>query len=185
MKTRIKICGLRRAEDIAYVNEAGPDFAGFVIHVPKSHRNVSAGQARELSAMLAPGIRPVGVFVNEPEETVANLLNDGVIRLAQLHGQEDEAYIRRLRGLTDGPLIQAFSIRRKEDLDRAMQSSADYILLDHGRGGTGSAFDWGLVEAVERPWFLAGGLDCGNLAAAIGRLHPWAVDLSSGVERDG
>ena len=108
-----------------------------------------------------------------------------MIRLAQLHGQEDEAYIRRLRGLTDGPLIQAFSIRRKEDLDRAMQSSADYILLDHGRGGTGSAFDWGLVEAVERPWFLAGGLDCGNLAAAIGRLHPWAVDLSSGVERDG
>ena len=135
--------------------------------------------------MLAPGIRPVGVFVNEPEETVANLMNDGVIRLAQLHGQEDEAYIRRLRGLTDGPLIQAFSIRRKEDLDRAMQSSADYILLDHGRGGTGSAFDWGLVEAVERPWFLAGGLDCGNLAGAIGRLHPWAVDLSSGVERDG
>lgn len=185
MRTRIKICGLRRPEDIRGVNEAGPDFAGFVIHVPRSPRNVTAGEAEALSRLLSPGILPVGVFVNEPEESVARLLNAGIIRLAQLHGQEDEGYIRRLRQLTDGKLIQAFSIREKKDLERAAASSADYILLDHGKGGTGSSFDWDLVEAMDRPWFLAGGLTCRNLKEAIDRLHPWAVDLSSGVETEG
>ena len=174
MRTRIKICGLRRPEDIRGVNEAGPDFAGFVIHVPRSPRNVTAGEAEALSRLLSPGILPVGVFVNEPEESVA-----------QLHGQEDEGYIRRLRQLTEGKLIQAFSVREKKDLERAAASSADYILLDHGRGGTGSSFDWNLVEAMERPWFLAGGLTCRNLVKALDRLHPWAVDLSSGVETEG
>lgn len=185
MKTLIKICGLKRPEDIAYVNEAGADFAGFVIHVPKSPRTVTASKAAQLSALLAPQICPVGVFVNEPEETVARLLNAGVIRLAQLHGQEDENYIRRLRQQTDGRLIKAFSVRKKEDLVQAARSTADYILLDHGKGGTGCAFDWSLVENMERPWFLAGGLSGDNLTQAIGLLHPWAVDLSSGVESEG
>lgn len=185
MKTRIKICGLKRPEDIVYVNEAGADFAGFVIHVPQSPRTVTASKAAQLSALLDPRICPVGVFVNEPEETVARLLNTGVIRLAQLHGQEDENYIHRLRQLTAGRLIKAFSVQRKEDLVQAAGSTADYVLLDHGKGGTGCAFDWSLVEGMKRPWFLAGGLGCDNLAQAIGLLHPWAVDLSSGVETEG
>lgn len=185
VKTRIKICGLKRSEDIAFVNEAGADFAGFVIHVPKSPRNTTASEAARLSALLSPKICPVGVFVDEPEETVARLLNSGVIRLAQLHGQEDEGYLGRLRRLTEGKVIQAFSVRNKEDLMRAARSSADYILLDHGRGGTGRTFDWSLVKQMERPWFLAGGLDRSNLLQAIKQLHPWAVDLSSGVETKG
>ena len=108
MKTRIKICGLRREEDVQAVNEAKPDFCGFVIEVPKSFRSVTASRVRELAERLDRDIQAVGVFVNAPEELAAELLNEGVIRMAQLHGQEDEAYIRRLRKLTDRPLIQAF-----------------------------------------------------------------------------
>ena len=115
--TRIKLCGMSRMEDIAAVNEIRPEFCGFVIEVPKSRRNVSAVQAERLSAALAPGIVPVGVFVNSEVSLVADLLNRGVIGAAQLHGQEDEAYISRLRNKikADARLIQAFSIRTKED----------------------------------------------------------------------
>lgn len=132
---RIKLCGMSRMEDIAAVNEIRPEFCGFVIEVLKSRRNVSAVQVERLSAALAPGIVPVGVFVNAEVSLVADLLNRSVIGAAQLHGQEDETYISRLRNRikADAPLIQAFSIRTKEDVLRAVKSSADLILLDQGR----------------------------------------------------
>lgn len=183
--TRIKICGLKRREDILAVNEARPDYCGFVIEVPKSSRCVSRDQVRELTKGLVPEILPVGVFVNAPAELPAQLLNEGTLAVAQLHGKEDETYIRRLRELTDKPLIQAFSIRNAEDIRRACASSADYILLDQGGGGTGKTFDWNLVPEIERPYFLAGGLGVGNLEQAIRELNPWAVDLSSSLEIDG
>lgn len=182
---KIKICGLSRPCDIDYVNEAGPDFAGFIVNVPKSRRNVSVRQLCSLRERLDDAIRPVGVFVDEPPETVAALLNDGVIALAQLHGQEDEAYIAKLRQLTDGKLIQAFSVKERADIGRAQKSGAELILLDHGAGGTGASFDWSLTEGIARPWFLAGGLTPENLPAAIAAAHPWGVDLSSGAETDG
>lgn len=184
MKTRIKICGLRREEDVQAVNEAKPDFCGFVIEVPKSFRSVTASRVRELTERLDRDIQAVGVFVNAPEELAAELLNEGVIRMAQLHGQEDEAYIRRLRKLTDRPLIQAFSVRTEKDIEHALNSAADYILLDQGGGGTGKPFDWSLIPGIERPFFLAGGLSGENLESAIHKIHPYAVDLSSGVETD-
>ncbi len=183
--TKIKICGLKRPEDIQAVNETKPDFAGFVIEVPKSRRNVSAEQVRELAKGLSEQIQAVGVFVNAPIELVAGLLNDGTLALAQLHGSEDEAYIRELRQRTDKPLIQAFSIRTKADMDRALQSTADYLLLDQGGGGTGQCFDWSLVPELTRPFFLAGGLGVSNLSEAISQVKPWAVDLSSSLETDG
>ena len=185
--TRIKLCGMSRMEDIAAVNEIRPDFCGFVIEVPKSRRNVSAVQAEKLSAALAPGIVPVGVFVNAEVSLVADLLNRGVIGAAQLHGQEDESYISRLREKikADAQLIQAFSIRTREDVLRAAKSSADLILLDQGSGGSGQTFDWSLADTVDRPFFLAGGLGSGNLAQAIWEVKPWAVDLSSALETDG
>ena len=105
--------------------------------------------------------------------------------MAQLHGQEDAAYIRRLRRLTDKPLIQAFSIRTKEDVRRALESEADYLLFDQGSGGTGLTFDWSLILEVTRPFFLAGGLGEGNLEKAVLKVRPWAVDLSSSLETDG
>ena len=184
-RTRIKICGLTRPEDIQAVNQAKPDFAGFIVEFPKSRRNVTVEQLKALRDELDESILPVGVFVNAPVELPAQLLNEGTIALAQLHGQEDEEYITRLKGMTDQLLIKAFSIKTEADIKKAIRSEADYILLDQGAGGTGETFDWGLVPAIKRPWFLAGGLDCENLETAIHLLHPWAVDLSSSVETDG
>lgn len=181
---KIKICGLSRPCDIDFVNAQGPDFIGFVINFPKSRRNVTPRQAADLRGRLRDGIVPVGVFVDEEAETVARLLNEGVIDMAQLHGREDEAYIQRLRGMTDKKLVKAFRVTSPRDVEEAKASSADYILLDNGTG-TGRQFDWSLIEGVERPWFLAGGLDPQNLAEAARRLRPWSVDLSSGVETDG
>ena len=119
-----------------------------------------------------------------PVKLPAELAESGVIRAIQLHGQEDEEYIRRLRRLIGGdiPVIQAFSVQTAEDLQRAAESSADYVLLDQGSGGTGKTFDWSLAEGFTRPFLLAGGLGTGNLAEAIERLSPWAVDLSSSLE---
>ena len=140
-KTGIKICGLSRMEDIGYVNEARPDYCGFVIGVPASRRNVTVTQLARLRQRLSEQICPVGVFVNAVPELIAELLNDGVIDAAQLHGSEDETYIARLRDMTDKPLIKAFSIQNLSDLEEAEKSSADLVLLDHGKGGTGAAFD--------------------------------------------
>ena len=185
-RTKIKICGLKRPEDITYVNEAKPDYCGFIIEFPKSSRNVTGALVRELTAKLNPDIIPVGVFVNVAPERVEELLLDGTIHIAQLHGQEDEAYIKKLKSLTDHPVMKAFSIQEKKDLDAAAASSADLILLDHGKGGTGETFDWSLLEGWrKRPYFLAGGLNPENIPEAIQRIHPWGIDLSSAVETDG
>ena len=182
--TKIKLCGLRRPADIEAVNELRPDYIGFVF-AGKSRRYVSPEAAKQLREKLDPAIRAVGVFVREAPETVAGLLAAGIIDLAQLHGGEDEDYIRRLRTLTDKPLIQAFRVESEADLARARGSTADYVLLDNGAGGTGAAFDWGLVRGFDRPWFLAGGLGPENVAGAVRALRPFAVDVSSGIETDG
>lgn len=183
--SKIKVCGLSRRDDIKAVNEARPDFCGFIIEVKKSSRCISREKVKELKKELHPDIIPVGVFVDAPVELVAELLKDGMIEMAQLHGKEDERYIERLREITEKPLIKAFSIKTKEDMEEALQSSADYILLDQGSGGTGKTFDWSLVPKIERPFFLAGGLGKENLKQAIETLNPWAVDLSSSLETAG
>lgn len=181
---KIKICGLRRLEDIETVNYCRPDYAGFIVNFPKSFRSVTAEELNELTAKLDKNITAVGVFVNAPEELPAQLLNEGIIGMAQLHGQEDEDYIRRLRKLTRKPLIKAFSVKSEDDIKKAVKSSADYILLDQGSGGTGQAFDWTLIREMNRPFFLAGGIGPDNLERAIQKIHPYAVDLSSSVETD-
>ena len=182
--TKIKLCGLGRPCDIESANALMPDYIGFVF-AQKSKRYVSPERAKALREGLDSSIRAVGVFVNEAPEVVADLLNTGVIDLAQLHGGENEEYIKALRGLTDKPLIKAFRIENTADLDRARQSSADCILLDNGAGGTGTAFDWALLKGFDRPYFLAGGLDSGNVRQAIATLRPFAVDVSSGIETNG
>ena len=182
--TNIKICGLRRREDILAVNEAKPDYCGFIIEFPSSFRSVTADEVRELVKELDPEIRPVGVFVNAPMELVRTLLDDGTLALAQLHGQEDESYIRELKTYTDRPIIKAFSIKTTEDIEKALQSPANYILLDQGGGGTGKTFDWSLIPEIRRPFFLAGGIGAANLEQAIREIRPYAVDLSSSVETE-
>lgn len=183
-KTKIKICGLRRREDILVVNEAKPDYCGFIIEFPRSFRSITADKARELVRELSPKIRAVGVFVNASMELVRDLLNDGTLALAQLHGQEDESYIRELKKTVEKPVIKAFSVKTKEDIEKAILSPADYILLDQGGGGTGKTFDWSLIPEIRREFFLAGGLGTENLRQAIREIRPYAVDLSSSVEID-
>ena len=181
---KIKLCGLTRPCDIEAVNELQPDYIGFVF-AKKSRRYVSPEKAEELKAMLAPGIQAVGVFVNEEPAQIVSLLEAGTIDVAQLHGQESETEIRRLRELTDHPLIQAFRIDTEQDVERANASTADYVLLDSGAGGTGTVFDWDLLRAIRRPYFLAGGLDTENLGTVKAKLNPYGVDVSSGIETDG
>ena len=181
---KIKLCGLMRPCDIEAVNELQPDYIGFVF-AKKSRRYVSPEKAEKLKAMLAPGIQAVGVFVNEEPAQIVSLLEAGTIDVAQLHGQESETEIRRLRELTDHPLIQAFRIDTEQDVERANASTADYVLLESGAGGTGTVFDWDLLQAIRRPYFLAGGLDTENLGTVKAKLNPYGIDVSSGIETDG
>lgn len=181
--TKIKLCGLSRSCDVEAANALRPDYVGFVF-AKTSKRAVTRGQAAKLKELLRPGTAAVGVFVKEAPETVADFLNSGIIDIAQLHGGEDEAYIRRLRTLTDKPLIQAFVIGPGWDEDAAENSAADYLLLDAG-AGSGQRFDWAAARRIRRPYFLAGGLDAGNVGEAIRQCRPYAVDVSSGIETDG
>ena len=179
---KIKLCGLTRRCDIDWANELLPDYVGFVF--AGSRRSVTDEQAAQLRNILREDIPAVGVFVDEPIDHAAALVRQGVIQLVQLHGAEDEGYIRELRRAVSVPVIQAFSVRSSEDIQAAGRSSADFVLLDHGAGGTGQAFDWSLAAALDRPYFLAGGLHPGNAAAAA-ELRPFAVDVSSGIETEG
>lgn len=181
--TKIKICGLRREQDIRYANELMPDYIGFVFLKGKM-RYVTFQEAAHLRSLLDPAIPAVGVFVNEPVENVIRLLQAGTIQIAQLHGQEDEAYAEELRRAGDHCIIRAFAVRSSEDIHRAFAFPADYPLLDNGKG-TGETFDWSLFQEQEKPFFLAGGLSPENVKEAIECFHPYAVDVSSGVETDG
>lgn len=181
--TKIKFCGLSRPCDIEAANELKPDYIGFVF-VSKSKRYVTYKKAMELKSRLSPEMQAVGVFVNAKPQNVAELLKNGIIDMAQLHGDEDEDYIAQLRLLTDKPIIKAFRVKTVNDIKSAAQSTADYILLDSG-AGTGMVFDWDLVKGLGRPYFLAGGIDARNVADAVSALHPFAVDVSSGIETDG
>lgn len=182
--TKIKLCGLSRPCDIEAVNQLKPDYIGFVF-AKKSKRYVSDEAAAALKNTLASEIRAVGVFVNEPPEHVVSLLEKGTIDIAQLHGKEDESYIAALRSLTCKPIIKAFRIDTSEDVAAANNSSADFVLLDSGNGGTGTVFDWNLLQGISRPYFLAGGLNPENAEDAVRQLLPFAVDVSSGIETEG
>lgn len=181
--TRVKLCGMMRSEDILAVNELKPEYIGFVF-AKKSRRYVSGEQANMLKEMLDPGIKAVGVFVNEPEEAAAALLQDGIIDIAQLHGEEDETYIRQLKEMTGKEIIKAIQVKNKKDVEAGENSPADMILFDAG-AGDGQRFNWKLLENVKRPYFLAGGLDPENVGDAVMRLRPFGVDVSSGIETGG
>lgn len=173
-----------RAADIAAANALHPEYIGFVF-APGSRRAITPEQAAALKQQLAPGIKAVGVFANAPVAEVAALLAAGVIDIAQLHGQEDEAYLQALRERTDKPILKAFRVDTAADLEYAAAFPADGLLLDSGTGGTGTVFDWALLQNFPRPYFLAGGLNPENVGTAIQTLHPYAVDVSSGIETDG
>ena len=191
--TKIKICGLKRIEDIEAVNELCPDYVGFVF-ADFSYRYVDKETAVRLKGRLDPRIKAVGVFVNEDYNYVAELLNEGVIDIAQLHGDEDEVYSEKLRGLTSDnedeaksadseKIIKAFNMSKIGNVSEIDNSSADMVLVDSGTG-SGKTFDWNRLREIKRPYILAGGLGVQNIAEAVNTLQPYGVDVSSGVETD-
>lgn len=181
--SRVKFCGLRRPEDIEFANELKPEYIGFVF-AKNSKRYVSPNEADALKKKLSPSIQVVGVFVNEEPEFVAELLNKNIIDIAQLHGNESDDYILKLKTLSPKPIIKAFKIKSEFDISLAEKSKADFVLLDSG-AGTGQTFNWSLIKNINRNYFLAGGLSPENVREAVSTLHPFALDVSSGIETNG
>ena len=191
LRTRIKICGFTRPQDVLAAVDAGVDAVGFVFY-PPSPRNVSFEQAAALAGLLPPFVATVGLFVDPEAEFVVEALRSVPLQWLQFHGDESDARCAALSAIpgTDRrlPWIKAVRMRPGVDL---LESSASHpgargLLLDafvEGYGGSGKTFDWSLVPLrVGRPLVLSGGLDPGNVGEAIHRLRPWAVDVSSGVE---
>lgn len=183
----VKICGLKRECDIDYVNRYKPDFAGFVFS--KSKRQITPQQAERLKAKLNSDIKAVGVFVNEPVEFISDLCNKNIIDIIQLHGDEDENYIVKLKELSDRPIIKAVRVQSTAQVLSAEKIECDYLLLDayyeNEYGGVGKVFNWNIIPQLKKPFFLAGGLNSENVATAIKQVKPYCVDLSSGAETDG
>jgi indole-3-glycerol phosphate synthase/phosphoribosylanthranilate isomerase len=202
-KTRLKICGMRRPQDIEYANQTRPDYIGFIFD-PSRKRYIAPEDAAALKRALDPGIQAAGVFVNAEIDDIVKMAKAGTIDLIQLHGQEGPEYIEALgkalkteaaactddsacRRISEIQIIKAFRIASEEDLKAAEDSPADLILLDNG-AGTGQPFDWTLLsdfKGFSRPFILAGGLGPDNASAAIRKFHPFAIDASSSLETDG
>ena len=209
---KIKICGIRRTEDVEYINEYKPDYMGFIF--ADTRRYISPEKARILSEKIDKNILKVGVFVNEDVEKVASIASEGTIDIIQLHGDEDAQYISKLRtrlnkGFSecvdkqkseefDGKdvedskkvqIIKAVRVQTTEDILKADKLDVDYLLLDTYRkgiyGGTGESFGWELIPVhLEHKYFLAGGIDATNLKDAL-KTGCYGVDISGGVETDG
>ena len=195
---KVKFCGIGRTEDIEAVNRLKPDLAGFVF--AKSKRQVTKEQAAALKELLDPGIKTVAVLVNMPVEEAAALANTGIADLLQLHGDEDAAYIAKLKTLTRAKIIKAIRLRSGDPEANAKllteAAQADYCLFDtflpDTYGGTGKTFSLSLLKGmrIEKPFFLAGGLDADNVAEIIGQVQKdatllpffYGVDVSGGIE---
>ncbi|MDR1796450.1 MAG: phosphoribosylanthranilate isomerase [Clostridiales Family XIII bacterium] len=191
MRPKIKICGLTREPDIMAVNATRPEFIGFVF-APQSRRFVPYDKAAELRELLDPGIIPVGVFVDADMTDIIGLAMAGIIEAVQLHGHEDAGYVKALHErIPKVPVIKALQMDAPADEKQPLIYEADCWLLDTGTGGTGKPFNWRMLDGICRagrigpmPFFLAGGIDEGNLDEALA-LEPYAIDVSSGVETDG
>lgn len=190
MGTKVKICGLKRVQDIEIVNKFCPDYVGFVF--APSKRQISIESAKQLKALLHPFIKTVGVYVNEHIEKILQCERQGIIDIIQLHGDEDLVYIKELKKSSHLPIIKAFRIKNIESLqvqqDLIENPILDGVLLDayspSSYGGLGESFDWNLLEQIHRPYFLAGGIGIENIEEALGH-EPYAIDVSSKVETDG
>lgn len=167
------------------LNEVLPDFAGFVF--AESPRRITFQEAKVLRRHLDRRIQTVGVFVNEPIASILQLVNEQVIDLIQLHGDEDDHYLKELAQQTNAKIIKAVRISSESSLNRTY--TADYLIYDayhkNKLGGTGETFNWEMLNDKKRDYFLAGGLNSENIQQAIQLLHPYAIDISSGVETDG
>ena len=180
---KVKMCGMRRKEDIAYANEVKPDAIGYIFF-SKSKRYVTGQQARELDQNLDQKILSVGVFVNETIEKVTEIANEVPLDVIQLHGDEDVIYIEQLRQQTDKEIWKAVRVKDTKDIKEAQQFPVDKLLLDTFTeekdmyGGTAK-------EGIRKPFFIAGGLHSKNIKEITKKVHPYGIDISSGIETDG
>ena len=200
---KVKMCGISKIEIIPAVVEAKPDYMGLVF--APSKRQVTVDQAKILVEELHRGyakkygsdtehdkndtIKTVGVFVNETVDNLVTIANEANLDAVQLHGDEDEAFIQSLKERTNVEVWKAVQIRSAADVEKWIDSSADMLLFDayhkDERGGTGEVFDWSSLDAFERPFMLAGGIDSTNVARAIRTVRPYGIDISSGIETNG
>lgn len=193
---KIKICGLKRVEDIGYANEVKPDYIGFVF--APSKRQISYEQAKNLKLQLNKDILAVGVFVNASIQEIRMCIQDGTIDVVQLHGNETNEYIRRLKTEVNNsksnnsklneniyiPIIKAVTVSNIDDIKKCTSSEADYLLYDSG-SGSGRVFNWDFLKESSRPYFLAGGICQENIHQAIEAENLFCIDVSSGAEIDG
>lgn len=173
---KIKICGLKRDEDIAYVNELKPDYIGFIL-TSGFRRSIDFETARHLKSQLSSDITAVGVFVNDKIEYINKFLDEKIIDVVQLHGNEGPDFCRKI----NSTVIKYF---KPDDFDKIDNYDVDYYLFDSGTG-TGSTFDWSKIPKTDKPFFLAGGLNKDNIPIAVKSINPYCIDLSSSVETDG
>ena len=193
---KVKMCGISKVETIPAVVEAKPDYMGLVF--APSKRQVTVEQAKILIEELhkqcinhydTKVVKTVGVFVNETLDNLVRIADTANLDAVQLHGDEDEAFIQSLKERTNVEVWKAIQIRSAADVEEWIDSSADMLLFDayhkDERGGTGEVFDWSSLDAFERPFMLAGGIDCTNVARAIRTVRPYGIDISSGIETNG
>ena len=200
---KVKMCGISNVETIPAIVDAKPDYMGLVF--APSKRQVTVDQAKILVEELHRGyakkygsdtehdkndtIKTVGVFVNETVDNLVTIANEANLDAVQLHGDEDEAFIQSLKERTNVEVWKAVQIRSAADVEKWIDSSADMLLFDayhkDERGGTGEVFDWSSLDAFERPFMLAGGIDSTNVARAIRTVRPYGIDISSGIETNG
>jgi len=193
--TRIKICGLKRVEDILYVNRYLPHYIGFVF--AESKRRVSAEQVRVLKQKLDPRIKTVGVFVNEAIDKIVEIVDECGLNCIQIHGDETPQYVNNLRERLDPHLAEgveiwkAIRIKDESSLNLLNSYKVDAFVLDTfvegAYGGAGKVFDWKLASLAESYGriFIAGGMSPENVADAVKSIKPYGVDVSSGVETEG
>lgn len=181
---KVKICGIKRVEDIEIINRHAPDYIGFVF--AESKRKIDFETAKELKNHLKIDIPVVGVFVDAPIDEIIDLYKNNIIDIAQLHGSENKDYINQLKEAEPSlMLIKAIEIKKEEDMKDYENLDVDYLLLDSGKG-SGKTFNWDLINKnITKNFFLAGGLNENNIKEAIDEFNPYAIDLSSGVEVDG
>lgn len=173
---KIKICGLKREEDIEFVNALKPDYIGFILS-SGFRRSITRQQAERLKSLLTPDIKAVGVFVDDDKENIDYYINNGIIDLVQLHGSESPEFCRNI----NAPVIKYFN---QEGFDKINDYDVDFLLFDSGTG-TGKSFDWSKIPKTDKPFFLAGGINKDNIRQAIEQVSPYCIDLSSAVETDG
>ena len=186
---KLKLCGLRRPQDIEMINEARPDYVGFIFAPTK--RYVSPEAVRELCRELDPDIKKVGVFVNEPVEKLISAVETSGVDVVQLHGDEDIEDIYSIRRRFSGEIWKAIRVRLPLDIRRAEALPVDMLLYDSfvagEYGGTGKRANIAAITdaAPVKPFFLAGGINIENLDEILSAVNPWGIDISSGFETNG